>query len=60
MQLPWTSLGHQDTYLSPRLDKCFSFGVLLACLVKGLNWQRGMIGQAKTPLILGALEIVGS
>lgn len=60
MQLPWTSLGQQETHLSPHLDKCFTFGALLACLVKGLNWQRGVICQAKTPLFLGALEIVGS
>ncbi|EDL75857.1 rCG22666, isoform CRA_a, partial [Rattus norvegicus] len=35
MQLPWTSLGQQETHLSPHLDKCFTFGALLACLVKG-------------------------
>lgn len=35
MQHPCTSLGHQDTHLSPHLDKCFGFGALLACLVKG-------------------------
>lgn len=35
MQLPCASLGHQDIHLSPHLDKCFCFGAVLACLVKG-------------------------